>query len=85
MIGVVQGDEALGMSGRHEDGGSVVDADDLVQRRMHHQQRAFQAADGIQRRAGPDVVDEALTDPVRSTAERHLGLSFAFDPLQILF
>ena len=58
VVGVVEADETLGVSGGQEDPGGVVDPHDLVDGRMQNQQRL---AHGVNRRLQPmplDIFDE---------------------------
>ena len=47
VIRCVEREEALGMFGCDEDARRVVDADHLIQRRMHHQHRTSERGDGL--------------------------------------
>ena len=39
MVGLRERDEALGVPGRDENAGRIVDTDGIIGRRMHHEQR----------------------------------------------
>ncbi len=58
MIGVRQRHETLGMLGGEEDIGGVVDADGVVGRRVHDQQRLVQLCDMRHQAVMGDVVEE---------------------------
>ena len=79
MIGLVEGDEALGVLGRDEDGTSVVDGDGLVERRVEDQERLAQAGDTLGQALTLDILQELLLDAEGPAGEQHLGLAGPFD------
>ena len=80
VVGVVEGDEALGVLGGGEDGGGVVDADDRVQRGVEDEECAAEIADGVRSSlAGGDVLEKGALDGEGAAAERHLGLALGLD------
>ena len=81
MIGIVQRHEALGMPGRGEDLGRIVDADGLVVRTVQDQKSPLQVGDGRTQLRLAHVLDELPADPEGPARERDLGLALSFDRL----
>ena len=81
MIRICQRDEALGMLGRDKNARRVVDADGIVGRRMHDQQRLVQFGDMLHQAMLGDVVEEFALDAERPAGERDLDLAVLADVL----
>ena len=62
VIRTVEGNEALGMLRRREDGRGMLDAHRLVPRRMHDQQCLAQIGDTILECLTPGIVHQLLAD-----------------------
>jgi hypothetical protein len=75
MVGVVERDEALGVFGGGEDGGCIVDADDLVARRMEDHERALESCNSLLHLLRAHVVDEVLADPEPTPGKLDAGFS----------
>ena len=84
MIGAGERDKALGMLGGDEDLGGVVDADGVVGRRMHDQQRLVQVGDLRHQLVLGDVVEEFALDVERPAGERDLDLAMLADVLDAI-
>ena len=81
MIGARQRHKTLGMLGRDENIGGVVDPDGVVGRRMHDQQRLVQLGDMRHQIMLGDVVEEFALDMERPPGELHLDLALGADVL----
>ena len=82
VIGIVQRDEALRMARGRKDARGVLDADDLVARRLHHQQRLAEVADLVFEPMRLGVLDERAADVEWPAGELDLGLAIGPDSLQ---
>src|SRR3546814_17455320 len=69
MVGAVERDEALGVSGGDEQAGGIVDADGLVERRVEDQQVAPQPADDLVQPVIAQPIDEALSPLAPAAAD----------------
>ena len=81
MIGAGERHKTLGMLGRDEDAGGVVDADGIVGRRVQHQQRLMEAGDIRHQAVLGDIVEELAGDMERPAGERDLDLAVRADVL----
>ena len=79
MIRAAERDEALRMFRRAEDRARVLDADQIVGRRMQHQQRLAQIGEALMQLLFRHVVEEFLADAERAARERDLDLAFRMD------
>ena len=79
VVGVIEGEEALGVLGRRENMRGVVDADRLVPGPVEDEQRLAQVADGGTHVVRRGIVQEVLLDAERPAAEGHLGLPLGLD------
>ena len=79
MIGVVEGDEALGMLGGLEDRAGVLDADDLVARGVEDQQSLAELSQFLGAVLVGDVIEKLLPDAERPSHEQHLRLALGLD------
>ena len=79
MIGAAERHEALRMLRGGEDRARVLDADQIVGRRMHHQQRLAQVARGRLELLLRDIVEEFLADAERAARERNLDLTLRLE------
>ena len=84
MVGIVERNEALRVLGREIDFLCVVDADDVVDRRMEDQQGAPQMRDDVAELLRADVVEELLFDAKRTSDERNFRLALRFDAADII-
>ena len=62
-----------------EDRGGVVDADDLVARRVTHQQRLVHASDAVEEALACDVVEELFGNDERPSGQRDRGRALRLD------
>ncbi len=85
MIGAGERDEAFRMLGRGEDVRSVLDADQIVGRRMEHQQRLAQIAETFVKLLFRHVVEEFACDGERPAGELHFDLALLLDRLDSIF
>ena len=69
MVGAGERDEALGMPGGDENVRGIVDADQIVGRRMEHQQRLAQVGEAFVELLRGDVVEEFALDAERPPGE----------------
>ena len=85
VIGIIEGNETLGVQGRLVELGRVVDGHDGVQWRVHDQQRLAEVAQGVRKTVRAGIVDEALLQAERPAANVHLrysgGPEFTFGAL----
>ena len=79
MVGAGERDEALGMFRRGENVARIVDADQIVGRRMKDQQRLVQFGDVGREILLRDIVNERFADMERTPGERHLDFALVFD------
>ena len=84
MIRAGQRDKTLGMLGGDEDARGVVDADGVVGRRMHDQQRLVQVGHMRHQAVLGDVVEEFARDVERPAGERDLDLAVLADVLDAI-
>lgn len=75
MVGAVESDERLRMTGKVEDDSCVVHRHDLVCRRMHDEQRGVEGGNALRLRLHRDVVEELTTHPKRSPTDGHRGFA----------
>jgi len=81
MIAIRQRYETLGMFGRDENPRRIVDADGVVGRRVHDQQRLVQLGDVRHQIVLGDVVEKFALDVERPARERDLDLTLRADIL----
>ena len=79
VIGAGERDEAFGMLGRGEDAARIVDADDLVGRRVEDQQCLAQIGNAIDELVLGEIVDEAAADAKLPTRQRRFDLALGAD------
>ena len=79
VIGAGERDEAFGMLGRGEDAARIVDADDLVGRRVEDQQCLAQIGNAIDELMLGEIVDEAAADAKLPTREGRFDLALGAD------
>ena len=84
MIGARQRHKALGMLGRDEDMRGIVDADGVVGRRMHDQQRLVQLCHLRHQAVLGDVVEEFALDVKRPAGELDFDLAVLADVLDAI-
>ena len=77
MVGVVEGDEALGVARWREQAGRVFNADGVVPWRVKHQQGAAKTGHGLGQLLGANVIQELTLDAKWAAAQIH----FRFAPL----
>ncbi|SLJ80820.1 Uncharacterised protein [Mycobacteroides abscessus subsp. abscessus] len=75
MVGAVESDERLRMTGKVEDDSRVVHRHDLVCWGMHDEQRGVEGGNALALRLHRDVVEELATHAKRSPPDRHRGLT----------
>ena len=78
-IGIIQRDEALGMSGGSEDRACIRDAHGLIARCMTHDERGLEPCDAILKTLLPDVLQELLSDRELPPGKCHFGFSRGLD------
>ena len=81
MVGAFQRHEAAGVPGGAEDLTRVGDADSVVGRRMHDEQRPSQGADSFAEIGGADVLDEISLESQCLAADEECCLAVGLDPL----
>lgn len=73
MVGTVERDKALGMTGGFEDAPRMVDLDHLVGGRVQHQERPPESADALALTLPGEIVDQRPANTKRTAGERHVG------------
>ena len=81
MIRPVESDEAFRVTGRLVDLGGVPHADDVVDGRVHHQQRRTQVGQALIDGAMAQVLQQLGLDPKRPTADIDRRLAIP-DPMK---
>src|SRR4051794_22438044 len=71
------------MPRRRKDRCGILDADNLVLRRVHHQQRLMQMNDVGLKRLTFGIFDQALADGEGATSKGHVGDAVAFDIIEL--
>jgi hypothetical protein len=84
VIRVVERDEAFRVPGRDEDARRVVDADHLIQRRVHDQHRPSQGGNGLLDVDPLNRIKEPSANEEGPTGNLHRGLALARDGVQII-
>ena len=79
VVGIVERNEALGVLRRTKDARGVVDADDLVERRMEDEQRPPKHGDVRGQLVPLDVVEKLPANAERPPNEQHLRLAPRLD------
>jgi hypothetical protein len=83
MVGIGQRHEALRMFGSDKDPSRIVNADGVVGRRMHHEQRLAQMGDVIHQAVLFDIVDELALDGEGAARKRNVSLAVLLDGLDL--
>ena len=84
VIRARQRHEALGVLGRDKDTGRIVDADGIVGRRVHDQQRLVQLRHMIHQIVLGDVVEKLASDMKRPARQRDFDLAVLADVLDAI-
>ena len=79
MIGAVEDDEALRVPRGLEDPSRVLDADGVVDRRVHDEERTPERGELLEHLLRADVVDELPADGERATGQLDRRLTAALD------
>ncbi len=85
MIGAGERDKAFRMLGGGEDVRGILDADQVVGRRMKHQQRFAQIRETFVQLLLGHVVEEFALDAERPAGELHFNLALLFDFADLIF
>ena len=83
MVSTVERDETLRVLGRREDRRGMLDADGLISRRVHDQQRLTQIGDVVLDRLAPGILDQRPTDREGATSKRDVCDAVTLDIIEM--